>query len=207
MNATESVARAVMVHLGGRWHSWTEDRLYDVMWVFGDCAASAPGRHIICDGTTDHPVVIANVRGRRLTIELAHVVGIDDVQAVVDTLTAFGALDGEQGQAAPDGELVAAGRERLAGLGKTPGWDGAGAGRGRPRRADAVVPQAPVKDSGLLVAVVGVRRWVRRALVCRWFHRYRKGVTRRWMRFDCWACRDWEWIDRRRERDERLGLL
>lgn len=106
-SATESIARAVMLRTPG----WVADRLYNHMWVFGDSSADAPGRHVICDGTTNHPVVIANARGCRITIELPHVVGADDVDMVLETLTAFGALD-PSGGAGPVGPVD----------GKTPGW-------------------------------------------------------------------------------------
>lgn len=112
VSATESIARAVLL----RAPRWVADRLYNHLWVFGDPDAGTPGRHIICDGTTEHPVVIANARGCRLTIELPHMIGGDDIEMVVDALAAFGALDPPDD--APDRGSV----RPVIRSGKTAGW-------------------------------------------------------------------------------------
>lgn len=77
---------------------WVEDQLHDgFMFVFGDPSAVPPGRHIICDALTDHPIITANVGRRRIVMELRHVSDRDDALWVIEALTAFGALDEMRG--------------------------------------------------------------------------------------------------------------
>lgn len=90
MTATKLIAAQVRRRTPG----WVEDRFHDgFMFIFGDPAADNPGRHIIIDGMTDHPIITANVCGRRMVLELPHVSDGDDRRHVLDALEAIGALD------------------------------------------------------------------------------------------------------------------
>lgn len=91
MSATAEVADRIRERVP----DWVEDRLYTFMWVFGDPHADPPGRHIICDGLTDHPIITANVNGMRLTIELGSMTDRGEISMVIAALETFGALDTE----------------------------------------------------------------------------------------------------------------
>jgi len=89
VSATQEIAAAVR----GRTPGWVEEKLYDFMWVFGDPEADKPGRHIICDGMTDHPIITANVHGVRMVLELPHMSDASDRHSVLAALEAIGALE------------------------------------------------------------------------------------------------------------------
>lgn len=88
-SATELVAALVRERVPG----WVEDHVHRFVFVFGDPHADAPGRHIVCDGLTDHPIVVANVHGIRMTLELPHVSDSGDRRTVIEALEAVGAID------------------------------------------------------------------------------------------------------------------
>lgn len=51
------------------------------------------------------------------------------------------------------------------------------------------------------MAVSGIRGAAKRVLWCRWFHRWRPVRDGRWYRVPCVACKDFDYGERRMNRD------
>lgn len=87
-SATQDIADMIRTRVP-HWHL---DTVHSFVHVLGDPQADAPGRHIVCDGMTDRPIITANVDGMRVMISVPPVSDAIDRRRVLDILQAAGAI-------------------------------------------------------------------------------------------------------------------